>query len=232
MSLHLRDVSQAYVQSKTHLSREIYAKPPKEIQDNLPTNSVLKISKPLYGIPEAGTHWFQTYHKHHVEKLHMTQSTFDPCLLHTDKNGLFGVVGIQTDDTLFVGNEEFIRLEQDEITKSNIVTKPVDKLTYKNNLTFNGGTLKFCEKSIFLSPKNQGENIKLVKVETLTFRNEFIAQRARGAYMATLCQPEASFDLSFAVQTCQDPSDEDVKHLNKRLKWQIDNKNKGLSTLR
>ncbi|KHJ30532.1 hypothetical protein EV44_g3546 [Erysiphe necator] len=232
LSLHLRDVSQAYVQSTTKLSREIFAKPPKEIQDNLPTNSVLKIKKPLYGIPEAGTHWFRNYHKHHIENLHMTQSTFDPCLLHTNKKGLFGVVGIQTDDTLFIGNEEFIRLEQDEIIKSQIVTKPVDKLMSNKNLTFNGGIINLGENSIILSPKNQGEKIKIVDMNKLNFRNEFIAQRARGAYIATLCQPEASFDLSFAAQTCQDPSDEDVKYLNKRLKWQIENKHRGLNYIK
>jgi hypothetical protein len=42
-------------------------------------------------------------------------------------------------------------------------------------------------------------------------------QRARGAYIALTCQLEASFDLSVAAQA-QQPSDEDIKALNKRLK--------------
>lgn len=50
---------------------------------------MLRIVKPLYGIPGAGTHWFGTYHRHHREKLHVRQSTFDPCLLYTDEKGLF-----------------------------------------------------------------------------------------------------------------------------------------------
>ena len=29
--------------------------------------------------------------------------------------------------------------------------------------------------------------------------DQYIAQRARGAYIATVCQPEAAFDLSFAT---------------------------------
>ena len=32
-------------------------------------------------------------------------------------------------------------------------------------------------------------------------KDQYISQRARGAYIATVCQPEAAFDLSFAAQT-------------------------------
>ena len=53
-------------------------------------------------------------------------------------------------------------------------------------------------------------------------------QRVRGAYIATICQPEASFDLSIAAQH-QDPSDDDVTALNKRLKWQIEHIDRGLN---
>lgn len=52
-------------------------------------------------------------------------------------------------------------------------------------------------------------------------------QRARGAYIASTCQAEASFDLSVAAQA-QQPSDEDIRALNKRLKWQMENLDRGL----
>lgn len=45
------------------------------------TNYALKVIRPLYRVPEAGTHWYQTYHRHHMEKLHLKPSKFDPCLL-------------------------------------------------------------------------------------------------------------------------------------------------------
>jgi hypothetical protein len=54
-----------------------------------------------------------------------------------------------------------------------------------------------------------------------------LEQRARGAYIATVCQPEASFDLSTAAQH-QNPGLEEVKALNKRLQWQINNQERGL----
>ena len=59
-------------------------------------------------------------------------------------------------------------------------------------------------------------------------KDQYVAQRARGAYIASVCQPEASFDLSFAAQAT-DPSDDDIKALNKRLQWQLDNTTRGLN---
>ncbi|KAI0991501.1 hypothetical protein K3495_g16686 [Podosphaera aphanis] len=92
--LFLRDITQAYVQSSTKLLRPIYATPPKEMCNEFLPRDILKILKPLYGIPESGTHWYGTYHTHHETKLGMENSTYDPCLLITkDRDGPFGIVG-------------------------------------------------------------------------------------------------------------------------------------------
>jgi hypothetical protein len=69
----------------------------------------------LYRIPEAGTHWWAIYYKHHKEKLHITTSSYDPCLLITTKKEAFGVVGMQTDNTLFLASDEFAALEDSEL---------------------------------------------------------------------------------------------------------------------
>lgn len=45
--------------------------------------------------------------------------------------------------------------------------------------------------------------------------------------MASVCQPEASFDLSVAAQSTEFTKEE-VAALNKRLQWQLDNKSRGL----
>lgn len=52
-------------------------------------------------------------------------------------------------------------------------------------------------------------------------------QRAREAYIATICQPEAAFDLSVAAQH-QDPTEADVNALNKRIMWQMQNLDRGI----
>jgi len=62
----------------------------------------------------------------------------------------------------------------------------------------------------------------------LTPKDQYIAQRARGAYIASVCQPEASFDLSYAAQVIN-PDEKDAKLLNKRIQWQIENSTRGLS---
>jgi hypothetical protein len=92
--LYLRDISQAYVQSTTLLNRNFYVNPPHELarELNLKDDSVLKVVKPLYGVPEAGNHWFKTYHSHYINELSMEQSTYDPCLLYSKQP--FGIVGL------------------------------------------------------------------------------------------------------------------------------------------
>lgn len=58
-------------------------------------------------------------------------------------------------------------------------------------------------------------------------KDQYVAQRSRGAYVATVSQPEAAFDLSFAAQVVN-PKEEDAKTLNKRIQWQIDHSHRGL----
>lgn len=56
----------------------------------------------------------------------------------------------------------------------------------------------------------------------------YLEQRARGAYLASKCQSEASFDLSIAAQV-QKPGKEDFKTINMRLQRQLNNMSRGLS---
>jgi hypothetical protein len=232
--LYLRDISQAYVQSTTSLNREFYVRPPKEIIDQLGIDrtAILKVVKPLYGVPEAGNHWFRTYHSHHIDHLHTKQSTYDPCLLYT--NDPFGVVGLQIDDTLFVASTEFARAEQDELYKAHFMAKDRDELAIDKPLQFNGGLIQLrADGSITLTQEKQCKKIGLVTTVkgNAKLKDEYIAQRARGAYIASMCQPEASFDLSFAAQAIH-PTNENTKDLNKRLGWQLDNSTRGLTFVR
>ena len=56
MGLWLQDITQAYMQSTTPLNRTILARPPKEIRHRYPLRIVMVVIKPLYRVPEAGTH--------------------------------------------------------------------------------------------------------------------------------------------------------------------------------
>ena len=44
----------------------------------------------------------------------MVVLTYDPCLLHTFTNG-FGLVGLQTDNTLFLADPEFAQAEEHKL---------------------------------------------------------------------------------------------------------------------
>ncbi|OXV06955.1 hypothetical protein Egran_05279, partial [Elaphomyces granulatus] len=210
IKLFLRDITQAYIQSTTMLNRLILANLPKEMRHQYPPGTIMIVRKPLYGIPEAGTHWWATYYQHHKEKLFMETSSYDPCLLITTKKGAFGVVGMQTDDTLFLASEEFATLEDNELQKAQLTAKPRDELSTKSNLIFNGCVVTMkSDGTIHLTQKEQGKKLQLVNEKGENPQQDYLEQRARGAYIASICQPEASFDLSVAAQH-QNPTTVDI----------------------
>jgi hypothetical protein len=100
------------VQSRTLLNRDFYIRPPIKLtqQLGLKKDLILQVVKPLYSVPEAGNHWFKTYHNYYIKELLIDQSTYDPCLLYS--NHPFGVIRMQTDDTLILRDSEFLEKEQ------------------------------------------------------------------------------------------------------------------------
>jgi hypothetical protein len=196
------------------------------------------VLKPLYGVPESGNHWYKTYHSHHVKELSMEQSTYDPCLLYS--NDPFGVVGLQTDDTLFVGDDNFAEQEEVQLKKAKFKAKERERLTPDHDLKFNGAIIHAETTGITLTQERQCKKLKVVNTknststssrgavrENLSIKDQYVAQRARGAYIASVCQPEAAYDLSVASQTVE-PTEQDITALNKRIQWQLENAARGL----
>lgn len=136
----------------------------------------------------------------------------------------FGVSGMQTNDTLFLADRAFAEKENKLLPFD---AKPQETLSKHRPLKFNGSIIILENKGITLEQMNQGDQIQLVDSRSFTAKNEYTEQRAWGAYIASVCQPEAAFDLSNAAQN-KEPSEEDIKALNKRLKWQMDNKDRGI----
>ena len=223
-TLCTRDISQAYTNSADKLNRKIYVKPP--LDTDLGSN-LLCVIKPLYGIPEAGAHWFKTYHEHHLNRLNLTVSSFDPCLMFSDE----AVVGLQTDDTLFLASPKYMQMEDDELHKAKFPAKPVDKLSKEKDLPFNGTTIGLQDNNtLLMTQTRQCAKISQIDV-TADIKTQYVRERARGAYVSSMCQPEASFALSRAAQSV-DPDKDDVALLNKCLKWQKDNSTRGLTFIR
>jgi hypothetical protein len=166
------------------------------------------------------------------------KSTYDACLLY--RNDLlssfstksFEIVEMQIDDTLILVNQTFVDLEEKELKESELMHKKRDHLTLEHSIRFNDMIIDLqSNESIILRQKIRSvENISLIQDQNatfisiremirthLSFKNQYVAQRARDAYLTSICQLEATFDLSHATQSIEFFND-DIIALNKRLK--------------
>lgn len=233
MALFLRDIHQAFTKSTTPLNREVYAWPPKDMKGTewFPEGYVMRLIRPLYGLAEAGAHWYVTYSTHMRVKLDLRQSTYDACLLISKDKAAKAVKVLQMDDTLFAGDKAFAAKEAAALVEAKFGADETQELKRGMSMTFNGGTLVMDDDDFGLTFKAKGQvaDLKLINIDSSLedMMVEYVQQRARGAYIASMCQPEAFFDLSSAAQN-QDPTVDEAKLLNQRLQWQIDNPERGL----
>jgi hypothetical protein len=130
---------------------------------------------------------------------------------------------------LFACTATFAAKEQEQLTKSKLLAKDCDELTPGQPLQFNSGLICHFGDHIMLTQENICQKIRPVskKPQTLTnsrgevrnnlsVKDQFVAQRATGAYVAGGCQPESAYGCSVAAQAT-DPTDTDVDELNKTL---------------
>lgn len=61
---------------------------------------------------------------------------------------------------------------------------------------FNGAHLLRENTDIIMRHKGQGAEIETIDAKAPDAAQKYAEQRARGAYLASICQPEAAFDLS------------------------------------
>ncbi|KAM4057858.1 polyprotein [Hirsutella rhossiliensis] len=163
----------------------------------------------------------------------MSTSTYDLCFLITNKGpDNFGIVGMQTDDTLMLGTQRFSALEEAELVKAQFRAKPKTTMTPGTSIDFNGAKITLQDttfhNALLLQQKGQAAKIEPIDIKAYDRAQQYVEQRARGAYVASICQPEASFDISIAAQV-QTPTEEDCTTLNKRLQWQKDHQQRGLT---
>ena len=78
------------------------------------------------------------------------------------------------------------------------MVKPKEKLNLTTPLLFNGCILSLNKDSIALRQKGQGKKINVINVNSL--KQGYMEQCACGAYVASICQPEASFNFFVAAQ--------------------------------
>ncbi len=235
MNLYLRNITQVYVQSRFNLNRDFYVQSSSKLIElmRIFNDCILKVIKSLYDVSEADNHWFKTYHDHHINKLRMTQFTYDLCLLYITVISYIDMktVSMQTDDTLILADQSFAVVEKEAIHSAKIMTKTREQLTFENSLKFNDTRIERIDSNdtIYFRQKTHIQDIQLIqsidiiitsardkmRIKLIT-RKQYVTQKARDVYLTSICQSEASFDLSHAVQFIEMSSD-DVNVLNKRL---------------
>ncbi len=79
MKLYLRNITQTYVQFRSILNRDFYVQSSSKLIKlmRISNDCILKMIKLLYDVSKADNHWFKTYHDHHIDRLDMTQFTYD-----------------------------------------------------------------------------------------------------------------------------------------------------------
>lgn len=229
-SIYLRDISQAYTQSSTELNRKIFVKPVNELK--LPNDMLLEIRRPLYGIPEAGLHWFNTYHAYHKNELDMKPSSHDLCLLYT-KDGPShdareqpaGITCLQTDDSLFLANTKFKNLEEEK--SGRFERKGVLKLDVGMPIKFNGTiATKLANRIQIRAAVSKRKLLNTIKVSPVN-KSDYVSQRARGAYIASVCRPDLVYGFNAAAQHTE-PDSSHARALNKLIKKCMESADVGL----
>ena len=162
--LYLRNITQAYVQSTSDLNQDFFICLPPELITMIEasSNRILKVVKSLYDVPEAGKNWFAIYHNYHINNFSMTESTYNLSLLYRYEP--FSIVGLQTDDTLMLANNNFTAIEEEAIKTAKFMTKKQAYLLPKTPIKFNGIWIQLAlNGNITLSQETCVRSISLIK---------------------------------------------------------------------
>ncbi len=144
--------------------------------------------------------------------------SYNLCLLFIkDGRDNFAIVGIQTDDILTIAISSFSEKEEKELQETRLIAKPKEFLSHNQPLRFNRYKIQLKKEDITIIQKDQTKQLQLVDNTTNDTPQQYIAQQTRDAYLASICQPEASYDLSVATQVTE-PEKIDIDTLNKRLR--------------
>jgi 3-polyprenyl-4-hydroxybenzoate decarboxylase len=160
----------------------------------------------------------------------MTKSTYDFCLLFINQSA-FELIEMQTNDTLMLKNDRFAELEESELKKAKLMFKKREMLITFISIKFNDEMIIIdSSDALLFNQLSQFDQIQLINISVsvdlissrdqirkmMTSKDQYVVQRARDAYIATMTQSEVSFDL-FLIAQITNSKEEDAKRLNKRL---------------
>jgi hypothetical protein len=138
---------------------------------------------------------------------------------------------MQTDDTLMLRDDRFAELEENELKKAKLMFKKRKILITLISIKFNDEIIIIDSSgTLLLNQLKQFDQIRLINMtisvdlidsrdqirKMITSKDQYVVQRAKDAYIITMTQSEASFDLFLTAQVTN-LKEEDAKRLNKRL---------------
>jgi hypothetical protein len=119
------------------------------------------------------------------------------------------IVDMQTNDILILVDSNFAAAKKKAIIDAKIMSKSRNNLESNFSLKFNDTIIQRQENDIYLRQISQSDHFQLIKdvdIAIISSRNkirlvliskkQYVAQRARDAYVASICHFETSFDLS------------------------------------
>jgi hypothetical protein len=120
---------------------------------------------------------------------------------------------MQIDDTLILNDANFAAAKKKIIINVKIMIKSRNCLDSNFSLKFNDTIIERQENDIYFRQISQFDHFQLIQnvdIAITSSRNkirlaliskkQYVTQRARSAYVASICQSKASFDLFFATQ--------------------------------
>ena len=213
--LHSIDIKSAFLQGLP-LQREVYLKPPKHAK----TKDIWKILKPIYGLADAGRHWYLRVVEVVVD-LGATQSKIDKSLFIWKFNGkTAGVIAVHVDDFIYGGTQMFL----------DKVIKRIFEIFYV------GSQEHMCFKYIGMQVNQTNNYIKLsmseyaaslgtfdlscfpsVKSNKLTVDEKKLLKRFSGQinWLVTQCRPDLAYDNCIIGNSLQSPAVKDIVYANK-----------------
>ena len=148
-----------------------------------------------------------------MKKLRITPFTFDTCLLFNDN--IITIVDLQTDDSLIADIIEFINMKSRELHVVDLIIKLCERLNSEQLLNFNNFIIILDkEDNIIINQTKQAKKIQLFS-KSFT-KEQYVAQKARKAYIVTVSQSQIIFALLYAAQVTK-PTYKDVDYLNRCL---------------
>lgn len=174
---------------------EVYVRPTKEFQ--LPSDQLLKLLKPIYGLSDSGDYWHATFSNHLIRDLGMTSTTGDLSLFFKVVEGqLREMTGAYVDDTIGTGTTKF---EKESITTGERFLSKEKEL---GNFDFAGIEIEKIDNGYLMHQKRFAQKIT-PSSKQCTF-SEFRFKRHELAWLAHT-RPDIAAAVNLAAQVT-DPS--------------------------